>query len=136
MNFGDKLEILIARRGLKKTQFADEIGVTYRALANYLSGFRMPKPGILRRIAEELGVAAEFLTDDKQMPVLDSKERFVFNANSDERFVNAGVGIIENMTAFIHQKRVSDEDKRALWGVLCELYFDAMNNQENSREER
>ena len=130
MKFGDKLEILIARRGLKKTQFADEVGVTYRALANYLSGFRMPKPGILRRIAEELGVSPEFLTDDKHVPVLDSKERFVYGAKSDDSFINAGVGIIENMAAFINQKRVSDEDKRALWGVLCELYFDAMNKSE------
>mgnify|MGYP000691854588 CR=1 FL=1 len=40
MELKDKLEILIKRNGYKKTDFASAVSITYRALANYISGAR------------------------------------------------------------------------------------------------
>ena len=43
MELKDKLEILIKRNGYKKTDFASAVSITYRALANYISGARTPR---------------------------------------------------------------------------------------------
>ena len=83
MLFKEKIEILIRRKGMKKTEFADQIGITYRALANYLSGNRVPKGAILKKIAAALDVTEEFLLDDRKNLIMNSEERFIYHA-SDE----------------------------------------------------
>ena len=51
MELKDKLEILIKRNGYKKTDFASAVSITYRALANYISGARTPRAKTLSDMA-------------------------------------------------------------------------------------
>ncbi|GHU59605.1 hypothetical protein FACS1894133_6730 [Clostridia bacterium] len=127
MQLGDKLEILIARKGFKKTEFASMLGITYRALANYLSGIRDPKPHILEQIAEELEVTPEFLLDENQSPVLTSVERFIWKATSENKYVDTCVSLIESASHVFRNKRMSKDDKRALFNILSEIYFAEIN---------
>ena len=95
MLLGEKLEILIERRNLSKTEFAESVGITYRGLANYLNGSRKPKKEVLEKICDKLQITPEFITDDSKSLILDSKERFVFNSKSDSSSIREAADYLE-----------------------------------------
>ncbi len=128
MRLGEKLEILIGRKQISKTEFAEKIGITYRGLANYLNGSRKPKKDVLEKISSELGTSVEFLTDDTRSLILDSKERFVFNSTSDMNSVREAAEYLEKGKEIFECKTMSQEDKQVLFSCLTELYFNAAKN--------
>lgn len=77
MQLNEKIEIMLDRRRMRKTDFADKVGITYRAFANYMNGSRRPRPAILQRIADELELTTEFLLDDEKDIELTVEERFI-----------------------------------------------------------
>lgn len=121
----EKLEILIRRTGMKKTEFAAEVGITYRALANYLSGSRTPKKDVFRRIVEVLQVDREFLVDDTKSLALTSEERFLYNASSSSKGISEAADYLEQTRGLFAGNYLSEEDKQALFACLTEIYFDA-----------
>ena len=125
MLLGEKLEILINRKHLSKTEFAEKVGITYRGLANYLNGSRKPKRDVLERISEELGTSVDFLTNDNRSLILDSKERFVFNSTSDTNSVREAAEYLEKGKAIFECPDISLADKQALFSCLTEVYFNA-----------
>ncbi|MCL1902859.1 MAG: helix-turn-helix domain-containing protein [Oscillospiraceae bacterium] len=130
MNLPQKLEILIRRKGITKTDFASLSGITYRALANYISGGRRPRSGILAKMAVNLDTTVEFLLNDSQNLILSSEERFIFNATSPEPAVNAGLSLLENTRKIIGGKDLTKEDKQSLFSIMSEIYFDSKNTIE------
>ncbi len=130
MRLGEKLEILIERKNISKTEFAERIGITYRGLANYLNGSRKPKKDVLEKISIELGTSVDFLTDDNRSLILDSKERFVFNSTSDTNSVRAAAEYLEKGKEIFECKTISHEDKQALFSCLTELYFNSTKSTE------
>lgn len=125
MVLGEKLDILIGRKDVSKTDFAEKIGITYRGLANYLNGSRKPKKDVLSKIADELGVSVEFLTDDSKSLILDSKERFVYNSTSDANSIREAAEYLEKGKQIFEQSNINQEDKKALFACLTEMYFNA-----------
>lgn len=125
MLLGEKLEILIGRKGMSKTEFAEKIGITYRGLANYLNGSRKPKKDVLERIAAELDTTADFLSDDAKSLILDSKERFIFNSTSDSNSIREAAEYLEKGKQIFECSDISQEDKQALFACLTEMYFNA-----------
>lgn len=125
MLLGEKLEILIGRRNMSKTEFAESIGITYRGLANYLNGSRKPKKEVLEKICEKLQTTPEFITDDTKSLILDSKERFVFNSKSDSSSIREAADYLERGKQIFESSDISPEDKQALFACLTELYFNA-----------
>ncbi|MCL2071340.1 MAG: helix-turn-helix domain-containing protein [Oscillospiraceae bacterium] len=132
MTLPQKLEILIRRKGITKTDVAALAGITYRALANYVSGGRKPRYTILVKMAEILNTSAEFLLNDNQGLILTSEERFVFNAESAEQAVNEGAALLDEMRKVFGTDLtntepagiLTDADKRALFACMSEIYFD------------
>lgn len=125
MKLSEKLEILIRRNGYKKTEFAEKVGITYRALANYLSGGRNPRESILRDIASALDTTVEFLKDDTKALVLNREEQFLFNGNSDNRSRLEATDFLEHSRGLFAGNNLTDEDKSTLFACLTEIYFDA-----------
>lgn len=123
MLLGEKLEILIERRNMSKTDFAESVGITYRGLANYLNGSRKPKKEVLEKICQRLEVTPEFITDDTKSLILDSKERFVFNSKSDSSSIREAADYLEKGKQIFESSSISNEDKQALFSCLTELYF-------------
>ena len=123
MLLGEKLEILIGRKNMSKTDFAESIGITYRGLANYLNGSRKPKKDVLEKISSELGTTAEFLSDDSKSLILNSKERFVFNSNSDSASIREAADYLERGKQIFESSDMSLEDKQALFACITEMYF-------------
>jgi len=125
MTLPEKLEILIRRKGIQKTDFAKSAGITYRALANYISGDRRPRKTILKKMADILGVEAEFLLNDSRNLILDSKERFIFNADSCEKGVNSALSLLSETEKVFRGDLLTEADKQSLYSCMAEIYFGA-----------
>ena len=110
MKMNEKIEIMLGRKRLRKTDFADSVGITYRAFANYMNGSRRPRADILNKMAQELDLTPEFLSDDTQDIELTIEERFI--------------------------KRVcASENKQALIDCLIEIFLDSRKEEKSENED-
>ena len=125
MKFGEKLDILIRRNGYKKTEFADKLGITYRAIANYTSGARYPRNEVMKKIETLLGTSREFLLDDKQNLILESEERFLYYASNKSIGLNEALSFLQTARGIFNGDSLVSEDKQVLFSLLTEVYFDA-----------
>lgn len=123
MEFKEKLEILIKRSGCKKTDFAAALGITYRALANYLSGSRFPRDGIIHDMAALLEVSPELLKDDSINITLNSRERLYFYGSSDEETRESADKLLDEVKATFGNDKLTALDKTALYNCISEIYF-------------
>jgi transcriptional regulator with XRE-family HTH domain len=60
----EKARDLMARQDIKVYELADTLGMTPGGAGHYLAGRRHPKPGMLRKIAQRLGVSVSELIED------------------------------------------------------------------------
>ena len=127
MKLSEKLDILISRRRIHKSTFAQNIGITYRALANYISGNRRPRPDLLVRIAKELDVPAELLVDDTQELELTVEERFLKRVHVGEPEKAQAAQFLAQSRGLFAGNALAPEDKEALLNCLMEIYEDSKN---------
>ncbi len=125
LTFKNKIEILLHRKGYKKTEFAEKLGITYRALANYLAGTRKPKKQVMEKIEKELDVTSDFLYDDNQKLVLDNIETFFYNADQESYDVDKAMDLLSRSKELLSGKGLTGKDKQALFSVLTEIYFES-----------
>ena len=65
MLFTEKLDALMAERGMTRGRLADETGIPYNTIVGfYTKGYKNIKLGNLRRISEYFGVSIDVLADD------------------------------------------------------------------------
>lgn len=129
MKMNEKLELLLGRRRIHKSAFAQTVGITYRALANYLSGSRKPRPDLLVRIARELDVSAEFLLDDEQDLELTIEERFIRRVHASDADKAQAAQFLAQSRGLFAGNALSPEDKEALLNCLSEIYEDSRNSE-------
>ncbi len=127
MTFRDKIEIILHRKGYKKTEFAEKLGITYRALANYMSGSRRPRKQIMKKIEEELSVTSDFLFDDNQNLILNSEERFLYTSSPDSIDTDKAMSLLDQSRALFSGDGLTIADKQSLFSCLTEIYFDSLN---------
>lgn len=118
MELKDKLEILIKRNGYKKTDFAAAISITYRALANYISGARTPRAKTLSDMAVLLGVSEELLTDDTVDLILSGDEKLYFNGTSPTETREKADEVLSEVEALLDDKDFTESDKTAFFPAL------------------
>ena len=118
MELKDKLEILIKRNGYKKTDFASAVSITYRALANYISGARTPRAKTLSDMAVLLGVSEELLTDDTVDLILSGDEKLYFNGTSPTADV-----LLNEVSAMLDDEDFTENDKTTFFSCIAEKYF-------------
>lgn len=128
LTFKNKIEILLHRKGYKKTEFAEKLDITYRALANYLAGTRRPKKQILEKIEKELGVTSDFLFDNNQNLVLDNIETFFYNASEESTDIDKAMDLLTRSKELFSGDGLTGEDKQALFSVFTEIYFENRGN--------
>ena len=124
MEFKDKIEIMIRRKGYSKTDFATKLGITYRALANYISGARMPKNEVMSKMEKELDTTREFLLDKSKSLILSSEERFIFNSSPKSTGIWDAVELMNNAKTIFKGETLCEKDKQALFSCIAEIYFD------------
>lgn len=125
MKFNEKLDILLSRRNLKRVEFADKVGITYRAFAYYMSDTRKPRKGVLERIARELKVTPEFLLDDSAELELSREERFIKSISDSGKSTAEAEKFLSQSRGLFAGNTLSDEDKQHLMKCLTEIYEDS-----------
>ena len=128
MELKDKLEILIKRNGYKKTDFASAVSITYRALANYISGARTPRAKTLSDMAVLLGVSEELLTDDTVDLILSGDEKLYFNGTSPTETREKADVLLSEVSAMlddsfpVSQKNILQEKQKIIKKLLTMQY--------------
>lgn len=110
---------------MRKTEYAASIDITYRALANYISGAREPKKDILTKLAKSFNVSPDVLTDDSVSLKLSREEEFLRRAGGRLRDRTHAIEYLEQSRGLFAGNSLSDDDKEALFACLEEIYFDA-----------
>ncbi len=123
MEIQEKLEILIKRNNYKKSDFASAIGITYRALANYINGSRFPRQKILSDMAILLDVDETALTDNSITLSLSPEEKLYFNGTSDREILDNADEVLLLVEKLLSEKKFTNEDKTAFFNCIAEKYF-------------
>ena len=125
MKFSEKLDILLERHNYKRVDFADKVGITYRAFAYYMSDTRKPRKSVLERIARELDVTPDFLIDDSKELKLTQEEKFIRDISSSGKNPYEAAKFLSQSKGLLAGNSLSDKDKDALMSCLKEIYEDS-----------
>lgn len=128
MKMNEKLEIMLSRKRIKKTDFAHSIGITYRAFANYLNGTRNPRAEILQKMADQLQLTPEFLKDDSQELELTVEEQFIRKICASDADKAQAAQFLAQSRGLFAGNTLNSEDKESLIKCLMEIYEDSRDN--------
>ena len=128
MKMNEKLEIMLSRKRIKKTDFAHSIGITYRAFANYLNGTRNPRAETLQKMADQLQLTPEFLKDDSQELELTGEEQFIRKICASDADKAQAAQFLAQSRGLFAGNTLNSEDKESLIKCLMEIYEDSRDN--------
>lgn len=128
MKMNEKLEIMLSRKRIKKTDFAHSIGITYRAFANYLNGTRNPRAETLQKMADQLQLTPEFLKDDSQELELTVEEQFILKICASDADKAQAAQFLAQSRGLFAGNMLNSEDKESLIKCLMEIYEDSRDN--------
>lgn len=128
MKMNEKLDILLNRRRIRRVDFAESVGITYRAFAYYMSDTRRPRKSVLERIAKELNVTPEFLADDNIEMELTVEENFIKRITDRGNDPTAAMKFLAQSRGLLAGNSLSEEDKSNLMRCLTEIYEDSLKN--------
>ena len=128
MKMNEKLEIMLSRERIKKTDFAHSIGITYRAFANYLNGTRNPRAETLQKMADQLQLTPEFLKDDSQELELTVEEQFIRKICASDADKAQAAQFLAQSRGLFAGNTLNSEDKESLIKCLMEIYEDSRDN--------
>lgn len=128
MKMNEKLEIMLSRKRIKKTDFAHSIGITYRAFANYLNGTRNPRAETLQKMADQLQLTPEFLKDDCQELELTVEEQFIRKICASDADKAQAAQFLAQSRGLFAGNTLNSEDKESLIKCLMEIYEDSRDN--------
>jgi DNA-binding helix-turn-helix protein len=130
MKMNEKLEIMLSRKRIKKTDFAHSIGITYRAFANYLNGTRNPRAETLQKMADQLQLTPEFLKDDSQELELTVEEQFIRKICASDADKAQAAQFLAQSRGLFAGNTLNSEDKESLIKCLMEIYEDSRDNSD------
>ena len=128
MKMNEKLEIMLSRKRIKKTDFAHSIGITYRAFANYLNGTRNPRAETLQKMADQLQLTPEFLKDDSQELELTVEEQFIRKICASDADKAQAAQFLAQSRGLFAGNTLNSEDKESLIKCLMEIFEDSRDN--------
>lgn len=132
MKMNEKIEIMLSRKRIRKTDFAHSVGVTYRAFANYMNGTRKPRTDTLNKIAEQLQLTPEFLKDDEQELELTIEERFIKKVCASDADKAQAAQFLAQSRGLFAGNALNEDDKEALFRCLWDIYEDSRRNHGKS----
>ena len=120
MTFGEKLRALRLSKKLTQAELAASLRVTSRTLINYELGKCMPKQTeVLARIATLFDVSVDYLMNDEEGCVRDTREHGDPEADGEVRRLRADV------SGLFAGGRLSDEDRDYVMRAINDLYWEA-----------
>ena len=129
--FSEKLRQSRKRVRLSQSQLAERVGVTQRSMTNYECGRDVPRRKTLRKMAEELHVTVEYLTndavDDPQAGRLREERLTTARALFGRRGEQEMNELMERNAAFFAGGSVDQEAKDAFFDALMTAYITCKN---------
>ena len=120
MTFGEKLRALRLSKKLTQAELAASLRVTSRTLINYELGKCMPKQTeVLARIATLFDVSVDYLMNDEEVCVRDTREHG--NPEADEEVRR----LLADVSGLFAGGRLSDEDRDYVMRAINDLYWEA-----------
>ena len=120
MTFGEKLRALRLSKKLTQAELAASLRVTSRTLINYELGKCMPKQTeVLARIATLFDVSVDYLMNDEEVCVRDTREHGDPEADEEVRRLLAAV------SGLFAGGRLSGEDRDYVMRAINDLYWEA-----------
>lgn len=83
MTLSGHIQLTRQQKNLYQKELADKSGVNLKSLSRYELGSSMPPADTLKEIAGALGVSADYLLDEQNIPVRDKKLLKKFEAIQD-----------------------------------------------------
>lgn len=104
MSFTDKLDALMAEKGINKSILSKESGIPYTTIAGfYTKGTDNVKLSTLRKLSAYLGCSIDYLADD------DNSEPTTLAAHFDgDEYTEDELDEIRQFAEFVKNKRKSD----------------------------
>ena len=102
MSFTDKLDALMAEKGINKSVLSKESGIPYTTIAGfYTKGTDNVKLSTLRKLSSYLGCSIDYLADDDSV-----EEPSIFAAHFDgDEYTEDELNEIRQFAAFVKNKR-------------------------------
>ena len=129
--FSEKLRQSRKRVRMSQSQLAERVGVTQRSMTNYECGRAVPRRKTLRKMAEELHVTVEYLTndavDDPQAGRLREERLTTARALFGRRGEQEMNELMERNAAFFAGGSVDQEAKDAFFDALMTAYITCKN---------
>ncbi|MCI6908519.1 MAG: helix-turn-helix transcriptional regulator [Clostridiaceae bacterium] len=120
MTFGEKLRALRLSKKLTQAELAASLRVTSRTLINYELGKCMPKQTeVLARIATLFDVSVDYLMNDEEVCVRDTREHGDPEADEEVR------RLLADVSGLFAGGRLSDEDRDYVMRAINDLYWEA-----------
>jgi len=134
MQFGEKIRLLRKRAGISQKDFAEQLGITRRALVYYENGERFPREAeLIDKIAGFFNVSSDFLTDDSESIAMTKEELFLEEAKAEDKLRGKSEAkkFIETTKCLFAGGELSEEDKDALFEVLTEMNIPLLETSES-----
>lgn len=113
MTLGRNIERILNEKGLSQTEFAKQLGVTFKTINTYISGKSGISLGMISKMAETLGVEETDLTTPKDHPttqeISNDYENFVRQARSNQESLK---DLLDRLSKTMH---MPSEDMRHAW---------------------
>lgn len=128
MTLNEKLDIMLTRKRVRRVDFAESVGITYRAFAYYMNGTRKPRRAVLEKIAEKLEVSPEFLLNDKLSIKLTTEEALIKNISDRGGDTTEAASFLAKSRGLLAGNSLTEDDKTHLMRCLEEIYKDSLEN--------
>lgn len=134
-NFAEKVRNARTLLNLTQAELGELIGVSSRAVIAYETGASVPHKSRLKKLADTLGVSAEYLTnDDITNPTYGMEKENLVSA-TQERFGKKAAGeisfLMERSAALFAGGSISQEQKDAFFNALAKAYWTAKDEAKN-----
>lgn len=134
MAFGKKLKDIRLSLNLSQSQLAKMTGISERSLYTYEQTGMLPRSSNLRKIADALGVSANYLLSEGCDDTPESaSDAFVAHAKSEfgSRGTKEASELISRATALFAGGELNDEGKELFFQSIAEIYLESKREARN-----
>ena len=129
MTIGEKLRAARLALNLSQIELAEKVGITERSIYNYEQTETFPKPPILRKLADALGVTVTYLMDEDETEKQSNLEHEMFIANARNEFGYKGAkeaaDVLSRASALFAGGELEDGAKDLFFQSLMEVYLES-----------
>ena len=120
MKFGEKLRTLRLQKKMTQAELGKQAGLGLNTISNYEKGRTYPRDrGVYARLAEILGVSADYLHNENDDFIAAAAERYGYSGKKQ------AMKLVEEMGGLFAGGELSDDDLDGVMKALQDYYWKA-----------